>query len=333
MKLLNYPKGPSSFVVGFAVAMLCATYGAHSQSLAYNKVAQPIVDASSYTHIAIGDIVGPTGTRTQNSMNLSDELTTSLMGKGSHEILDRNVLTQLRRSGTQDAAVIDESIVSSIGEQYQSAVLILGRIQSEKMHQELKKAPQSIVINGCHTEYYYETSGDFTVQLRVVDAKTAKLIHAEAVTIPMVYQSERSCEMKGKMDVDVLMNKTIASMRDKIINTLLPYEVNQTLYFLKPLLANPFKDLNTVVVNFETGNTQKGLDALKNHTTSSSTKEKHRYIAYYNYAIGLLADHQYQAALDNFVKAYELNPQDAACKQAIDFATQELNAVQVTASR
>jgi|GEM_PF-5755310 len=332
MKHFNNSSTPFPFLTAIMLLSFGMAMNAHSQSLAYKKIAQPAVDASNYTHIAIGDIVGATGTRTQNSMNLSDELTTSLMSKGSHEILDRNVLMQLRRSGTHDAEIVDESILSSIGEQYQSAVLILGRIQSDGMNQELRKVEQSIVINGCHTQYYYETSGDFTVQLRIVDAKTAKLIHADAVSVPMVYESERACEIKGKMNEDLLMNKAIAAMREKILNVLLPYEVNEPLYFLRPLFANPFKDTNTVAVNFETGNVQKGLEILKNHTTSSDTKEKHRYLAFYNYGTGLLADHQYQAALDNFIKAYELNPSETASKNMIEFTQKEMKEATIAAT-
>lgn len=148
----------------------------------------------------------------------------------------------------------------------------------------------------------------------------------------MVYESERACEIKGKMDEDLLMNKAVASMKEKILNILLPYEVNEPLYFLKPLFANPFKDINTVTVNFETGNAQKGLETLKNHTTSKDTKDKHLYLAFYNYGTGLLADHQYQAALDNFVKAYELNPNEAACKTMIEFTQKEMNEATIAAS-
>ena len=99
-----------------------------------------------------------------------------------------------------------------------------------------------------------------------------------------------------------LIRPCLASMNGKILSTLFPYEVNETLHFLKPLFANPFKDLGTAVVHFETGNVEKGLDVLKNHTTSSATKDKFRHIAYYNYGVGLLANHQHQAALDNFIK-------------------------------
>jgi hypothetical protein len=321
-----------SWFIALVVFLGSAFVGVQAQTLSYTKTAKPVVDASGYTHIAVGDIVGPTGVRSQHSMNLSDELTTNLMKKGSHEILDRTVLMQLKRSGSQDAAIVDEGIAASIGEQYQSAVLILGRIQSEKINQVLQKVPQSVVVNGCTTQYFYEATGEFSVQLRVVDTKTAKLIHADAVTVPIEFKSERSCELTGKMDEDVLMRKVIASISEKIINTLLPYEVSETLYFMKPLLANPFKDLNTVVVNFETGNVEKGLETLKRHTTSSETKDKHRYLAFYNLGIGLLANHRFKESLENFVTAYEMNPNDPSCKQMVEFTTKEMNEALVAAS-
>lgn len=215
----------------------------NSQTLAYKTTVNPVVNGTGYTHIAVGDIVGPSGTRTQNSMNLSDNLTTSLMAKGSHEILDRNVLTQLGKSGSPNGSIIDETIVTSIGEQYQSAVLILGRIQSENIQQQLEKVPQSIVVNGCRTEYYYKSSDSFVLQLRILDAKTAKLIHAEAITVPMAFESQRKCEVPGKLNEDEIISKSIAKMTEEVLNRLFEYELNEPLHFQRPLIANPFKDL------------------------------------------------------------------------------------------
>ena len=296
----------------------------NSQSLVYKTTVNPTVNGAGYTHIAVGDIVGPSGTRAQNSMNLSDNLTTSLMAKGSHEILDRNVLTQLAKSGSPNGSIVDESIVTSIGEQYQSAVLILGRIQSESIQQQLEKVPQSIVVNGCNTEYYYKSTGNFVLQLRILDAKTAKLIHAEAITVPMAFESQRKCEVPGKLNEDEIISKSIAKMTEEVLNRLFAYELNEPLYFQKPLIANPFKDLDAVMTNFQMGNETKGLNILKGYLSSPDIKEKFKPLAYFNYAIGLLAANQFQSALDNFNQAFDLRPSDAASVQMIKFTKEEM---------
>jgi hypothetical protein len=323
----QYLRNP--FFWTFVILFFSMTKISNAQSLTYKSRVVPVVNGAQFTHIAIGDIVGPSGIRTQNSMNLSDNLTTQLMAKGSHDILDRNVLAQLAKSGSPTSSIIDEDIISSIGSQYQSAVLIVGRIQSESIHQQLEKVPQSIVVNGCNTEYYYKSSGDFTLQLRILDAKTAKLIHAQAIAIPMAYETKRKCEVPEKLDENEIIRKSIDKMTEQVINTLFEHDMITTLSFRRPLLANPFKDLANAAANIEAGNSQKGLDILAAHTTSTTIKEKFKEVAYFNYAIGLLATGQCQSALDNFTIAFEMNPTDPTYVSMVDFTKKEIERLEL----
>lgn len=78
------------------------------------------------------------------------------------------------------------------------------------------------------------------------------------------------------------------------------------------------------MTNFQMGNEAKGLDILKAYLTSPDIKEKFKPLAYFNYAIGLLAANQFQPALDNFSQAFDLRPNDAACVQMIEFTKGEM---------
>lgn len=288
---------------------LLLAQAAQAQSLMMKVTRKPVFDVSAYKQIGIGDIVGPTGLRNQTAMDLSDELTTLLTQKGSHEILDHSTLSQMARSKSALQEIqINENVLATLSKKMQSAVMIVGRIQSETVRQQQKSRTSSVSVNGCATSYWYETSGEFILQLRLLDVKTAKLIKAQAIKIPMNYEGTRvSCETPAQLDTEGILRKSVTKAAQEVANYMFPYEETYELTFEKPLLS-PFKDLKKAAAFYNTGSPNECLQILEAYANDTSLKDKYKPMAHQNYGLGLFATNQPAKARDEFMKAYKLSP-------------------------
>ena len=295
-----------------------------AQSLMMKITRKPVFDVSAYKQIGIGDIVGPNGFRNQTAMDLSDELTTLLTQKGSHEILDHSTLSQMARSKSALKEIqINENALAALSKKMQSAVMIVGRIQSETVRQQQKSHTGSISVNGCATGYWYETSGEFILQLRLLDVKTAKLIKAQAIKIPMNYEGSRVwCATPTQFDTEDILRKSVSKAVQEIVNYMFPYEETHELVFEKTLFA-PFKDLKKAAAFYNTGSPAECLQILEGYAKDVSLKDKVRPMAHYNYALGLYATSQFAKAKEEFMKAYKLSPQPHYKRNA-DIAENEM---------
>lgn len=273
------------FVAVFSIASVYA-----QPSLILKKQRPPELDVSTYKQIAVGDIVGPVGSKTEQSLDLTDVLTAKLFNANTLEVIDRNALDNLMGTQrTRDLQLIDETTKQLLNKKLQNALLISGRIQSEKLKQNQVSVPQSIIINGCTHTYYWQIKGEVTIQLRILDVKTGRMLYTDAVSKPVNVQSKAECQLTNKFDIDDISRNAIKELSTEISKLVVPYEVSYRLQFSEPgLLKSPFKELEAAVSYLQINNTDAGLAILKDYTENKSVKDKNKDDAWYNYGLGLL---------------------------------------------
>lgn len=267
-------------------------------SLNLKKQRPPELDVSNYKQLAVGDIVGPLGSKTEQSLDLTDALTAKLFNANSLEVIDRNALDVLLGSQrNRDLQVIDEATTQLLNKKLSNAIIISGRIQSQTLQQNLIYVNQSIVVNGCSRTYYYQIKGDITVQLKVLDLRTGKLIYSNPVIKPVDLKTKEECQVPAKMDMAAVTRSTIADLSEEIAKLVAPWEKSNMLYFKDPgLLKSPFKQLKEAVSYLQINNNDAGLAILKKYTESKEIKDKNKDDAWYNYGLGLLYTGKYAEA-------------------------------------
>ncbi|WP_374163753.1 CsgG/HfaB family protein [Arcticibacter sp. MXS-1] len=258
----------------------------------------PQMDISKYEKIAVGDIVGPTGSKTTRSMDLTDALTSHLFNANSYEVIDRNALAEIlsAQRGTEIKA-INETAAAGLSKKLSSAIMIIGRIQNEKVYSEKKEQRQMISFNGCTMQYWWVLSGDTTAQIKIIDIKAGRMLFSNSIVQPVALETKHECEPRKLGDTEPLLKQTTEQLARQIGKLLLPYDEQITLKFEKPFsLKNPFKKLGDVIEYFEGGNNEAALVILKEYADNASLKPETRILALYNYAVGLFIAERYSDA-------------------------------------
>jgi hypothetical protein len=267
-------------------------------SLLLKRQRPPELDMSPYKQLVVGDIVGPLGSKTEQSLDLTDALTAKLFNANSLEVIDRNALDVLLGSQkNRDLQVIDEATKQLLNKKLSNAIIISGRIQSQTLQQNLIYVDQSIVVNGCTRTYYYQIKGDVTIQLKVLDLRSGKLIFSNPVIKPVDLKTKEECKVPEKIDLAGVIRSTIADLSEEIAKLVVPYEKKNMLYFKEPgILKSPFRQLKEAVSYLQINNTDPGLAILKKYTESKEIKDKNNDDAWYNYGLGLLYAAKYPEA-------------------------------------
>ena len=297
------------------ILLLAVSFCDAQNAIKVTKKRPPELDFSSYKQIAVGDIVGSSGVKTERSMDLTDALSSKLFNTNTFEIVDRNALTQILSSqrGTE-IKMINEATTSALSKKLNGALLIVGRIQNEKLYKEQKSQDQSIVVNGCRTMYWWSVTGDMTVQLKILDIKTGKMVYNKPVVQNIKMETKQECERKSLGDTEYLLQDAVTGLATEIAKIILPYDEDMTLTFEQPMITmfkNPFKKLKVAIQSFQGNDNATGIQILKSYADDTSLKPNLHPMAVYNYGVGLFIDNQYDLAATQFQTASTLGSLDA----------------------
>jgi hypothetical protein len=289
-----------------AVLLLVVLQMTAQNSITIEKPRSPQIDLSAYKQIAVGDITGPTGMKTTRSMDITDALTSRLFNSKTYEVVDRNALAQILSSQKNtDIQMIDEKTTSALSKKMNSALLIVGRIQNDKADQNLYSEKQGIVVNGCSEQYYWAATGELSINIKLIDIKTGKMIFADKVVHAIKKTSEKKCTTPAKLNTDQILQDAINLIVEDITRLILPYQEKIEVSFEKPMITfkNPFKKLGSAITFIDGGNYDEALSILKEYATDESLKDKLKPMAVYNYAVGLYCASKYPEAEAEVKKA------------------------------
>lgn len=294
------------------IFLLFASYffAANAQSFVLTKTRAPKVDVTNYKQIAIGDITGPSGTQTEESLNLSDELSSKLFNSNAQEILDRNALEKILSSSSK-FTLGDEKTIAALRKKLNSAVLLTGRLQTKNISQEETSSKNIVVVNGCYYTYQWKASCEMTVQVKMVDISTGKMLFNGPVSKKSSFESKAGCEHTQKIESSYMAAETLKDVAAEITKLLVPYKEEVNIPFLTgTLFKKPFKKIDAVIMNFRAGNFEDGLKILKAYADDNSLKDKFKEQAYFNYALGLFCANQFEQAKAEIKKALAISPGD-----------------------
>ncbi len=283
---------------------------AFSQNLlTFTSQRPPQLDVAAYKSVAIGNITGPLGSPTELSMDVTDALSSRLFGAQTLEVVDKGTLDKvLGDQRFNDLQVIDGKTTQELNRKLGNSLLITGRLQSSSLEQKLIYEDQSIVLNGCNRQYYYQVKGSAVIQLKIFDVRTGRLIFNDAISRPVDKKTKTSCEIPMKLDVGEIGRQTAKDLSEDIAALITPSEYKQLMKVESPgLLKSPFKKLDEAVSLMQAKSYDAGLAILKGYTEDQALKSKFKAPAYYNYGLGLLCAGQLDEAKTSFEKSLGLN--------------------------
>lgn len=237
-------------------------------------------------------------------------MSSKLFNSNAQEILDRNALEKILASGSK-FSLGDEKTIAALKKKLNSAVLLTGRIQTKNISQEEISSKNIVVVNGCYYSYKWKAACEMTVQVKIVDISTGKMLFNSPVTKKSLFESKATCEHTQKIESSYIASETLKDVAAEITKLLVPYKEEVNIPFLTgTIFKKPFKKIDLVIINFRAGNFEDGLKILKAYTEDNSLKDKFKEQAYFNYALGLFCANQLEQAKAEMKKAISLSPGD-----------------------
>lgn len=288
----------------FAVLTVCITITSFSQSIMITKQRPAQLELPTYKKIVIGDIVNATGMKDKNALDLTDEITSRIFNSGTFEVVDKSTLNSILSSQKGgNVETVNEQTISALSKKMNDALMILGRIQSSDIRQENISTDHS--SGDCKTMYHWKVSGNMTIQLKMIDIKTGKLLYSNQVIAPADMESKETCTPTEKFQTAYIEQKTIPDLASRITKLFIPYSEDIYLIFEKgTLFKNPFKkDLDNAITMINIKNYDGAIAILKPYTENTSLKDVFKGQAWGNYANALYAAGRYDEAKEAYKTA------------------------------
>jgi tetratricopeptide (TPR) repeat protein len=272
-------------------------------SVEFKKMRPAKHDLSSYPLVSIGEITNAMGEKSRTIYDLNDDLTQNLLS-----LKTKKYLLDPEKANSSDDGLL----------------MISGRIQSERINQELMTRRGAVAVNGCSELRYWDAKGEIVFNLKLIDGKNSSLIKQVQIVKSISKESrEARCSTPEKVDLEEIQRDLIREVTLEITRYLENYYEFITLTFKSELFGNSFKELNMVVSFIQMGNWEAALNILKDYTEDTKFKDKTKAKAYYNYGMLLLYLAQYDLASQAFTTGMKLDPKDNDFRTGFELITIE----------
>ncbi len=320
-------------VLVIMLSMLFLLFGCGTSAMMLTVKRPAEVNLKGYSKIAIGDIAGPNGRVNQHARDMADVLTSTLFDTKKFEVLDRQNLSKLMQEQKLSmSGLIDESSAVELGKIIGSAVLVFGRLQKdsykessskkdwvEKKKKGKKGHKRTVRIN--HTTYYREGDYKLSLNVKLVDIQTAKILAAKTLSAEATKSVSETDAAAPSIDRDKLYNKCMKNIKKQFKKLVAPYKVKVKAEFLTD---DALPEVKAALVQFKIKEWDAGVELLKNATTKGGLKPKVQAKAFYNYGLAKMYGGEPAEAVELFKKAMSLKPDSSRYQKAILKAKEEV---------
>lgn len=281
-------------------------------------------DLSQYKKIAVGDIYSPTVTTNTHGLDINEEITVRFQKIGNIEVLDRQYLKNIMEEHKlSSSGLVDESTAVSLGKFIGSGIMLIGRIQQDSYASSEKSRTSIVVMNGCSTVNWREATYYLTVNFKIIDIQTAKVLFTKNIPVEKSAKSEEYyCQRPGDFDREAFYAECVKIFGEYFENVFKNHKETMTREFETDSKFND--ELKKAIISFNVGDTEKAIEKLLMLATNPDFKDKTRARALYNLARVQMATYNYDGALKNLQLAYQLQPNE---KLYLEYMTMLKNAM------
>lgn len=291
------------------------------------------VNLKGYSKIAVGDIAAPNGGINQHSRDMSEVLTSTLFDTKKFEVLDRqNISKLMQEQKLSMSGLVDENSAVELGKIIGSAAFVFGRIQRDRYKESTSKRDwvekkkkgkkghrHTVKIN--HTTYYREGDYKLSLNVKLVDIQTAKILAAKTLSAEATKSVNETDAAAPSIDRDALYNNCVKSIKKQFKKLVAPYKVKVKAEFLTD---DALPEVKAALVQFKIKEWNAGVDLLKKATTKNGLKPKVRAKAFYNYGLAKMYGGEPSEAVELFKKAMALKPDSKRYQKAVLNAKEEV---------
>lgn len=298
-----------------AFVMVTATFMGCNPSIELTVKRPAEVNLKDYKKISIGDITNAYGKVDQHSKDLVDELTSKLFESKNFDVLDRQNLSKiLEEQKLGLSGLVDEETAAELGKIIGSAVMVFGRIQTDKYEEKLSKSEPWTTDKGEKMQTFYrEGTYTFVVNLKLIDIVTSKVLAVK--TIDGSHKDKKSATNKTAPEIDknLLFSLALKKVSTDFMKMIAPYDVTVRATFEKDAML---PELDQCLTLLRIDEWDAGLKLLED-ATKKQLEPKVKAKALYNYGILLMYGGQPDRAVDILIEAMKLVPNSRKYQNAI----------------
>ena len=308
------------FIISWLVLVLLIGCGTTSMMMMVTRPAE--VNLKNYKKIAIGDIVDADGSVSRHAQDIADDLTTSLFDSETFEVLDRqnlqSIMTEHKLSTT---GIIDENTASELGKVIGAAVLVFGRIQTDKYDEETSKGDAwQDKKGGWHQTHYRKGTYSMSVNLKVIDITTSKILAVKSLTAAYVSKKSADNKWPEKIETGVLYGNCLGNITGQFMRMVAPYDVQIKASFQTDKLL---PEVAQAITQLKIGEWEEGLALFEDATKKTGLEPKVKAKAFYDLGLAQLYGGDFDNAIINFKQAMKLMPKKKMYQNSITNAKAE----------
>jgi len=261
------------------------------------------INLKGFKKIAIGSITGGQG---NHASDISDGITTKLVGSNSFEVLDRQNLQKiLDEHKLTMEGVIDPNGAAELGKFIGSAALVFGRVQSDKYKEEVTEdKPWTGQDGSYHKTIRRSGEYDLSVHLQVVDIQTSKILGVKDIPVTYTAETRADNQVPEAISVDNLYTSAVQKICDDFMKLVASYDVQVSADFETD---KELPEMESAIAQFKIGESVEAVKILDGASKKSFSDPKIKAKAFYDLGLAQMYSGIYDEAAANLKKAYGLN--------------------------
>lgn len=305
-----------------SILLLLLIFSCSTAPMTFSVTRPAEIHLKGVNRIAIGDIVDSRGRVSTHSSDINDQITQSLFQSGRYDVLDREHLNSvMREHALTQSGLIDESSAAALGKMLGSAVLVFGRIQTDKYDEQTYKGKSYTDKKGnIRTPYYRDGIYNLAVNLKIIDVQTSKVLAIKTIESTRKKGTSAYNSAAPYIDSDELFRNCAIDISDKFLRLIAPYNVIVKAYFQTD---TEVPEINQAITKFKIGDWPDGIKTLEKASTKVGLEPKIRAKIYYDLGLAKTYSGDFNGAVDDLKKAISLNPQSKKYQDELNNTMQE----------
>ncbi len=275
------------------------------------------VNLKDYKQLAIGDIVDASGRVTSHTNDVGDGLASTLFSSGFFQVLDREHLnTIMKEHKLNFSGLVDENTAAQLGELVGAAVLVFGRLQTDKYEEEdiTKGDPWKDKNGGYHQSYYRKGKYRLILSIKLIDIQTGRIIAIKDLPAEYSAQTKADNKLPPDIDKDALYTACLKNVLNQFLRLVAPYDVQVKANFETDKML---PEIDKAITQFKIGEWDVGLSLLEQATQKTGLEQKTYAKTYYNLGLAQMYGGNPEIAIENFKKAMSINPSSKRYQDSI----------------
>lgn len=263
-------------------------------------------DMDKYKKIVVGDFYTPSGLKAAKGSDLVEEVGIRFQGLEGVTVLERQYLQNiLKEQKLSSAGLIDESSAIALGKFIGSGIMIVGRIQRDSYRDFVNSTNTLVSLGGCRTTNTREGFYNLSVNFKILDLVTAKLLFSKNIMVERNRKSDPAlCLEPASFDVDQFYADCLQLFGKEFFSVFKDHKKKVSIELERD---SKFDDqLKKAIMFFNIGSIEDGYKMLMDMTLRTDLKDPVKAKAFYNLGMVQTNKGELEAGVKSLQQAYML---------------------------